>query len=85
LAYPRLHCQYALITDASFGDKNTAAELGAILTQIDKAGYFYIITYASRKLQKYEQNYMPFLLEMQAAVFRMETFKVHLKGQHFFV
>ncbi len=44
---------------------------------------FYVIAYASRKLQKYEKNYTPFLLEMQAAIFGMETFEVHLKGRHF--
>jgi hypothetical protein len=69
LAYPRSDRQYALITDASFGDKNTAGGLGAILTQIDKDSHFYVIAYASRKLQKYENNYTPFLLEMQAAIF----------------
>jgi hypothetical protein len=63
LAYPRSDRQYALITDASFGDDNTADGLGAILTQTDE-GRFYIIAYASRKLQKYEKNYTPFLLEM---------------------
>jgi hypothetical protein len=59
---------------------NTASRLGAILTQIDGPGKFYIIAYASRKLQKHEKNYTPFLLEMQAAFFGMETFEVHLKG-----
>jgi RNase H-like domain found in reverse transcriptase len=53
------------------------------LTQIDKDGKFYAIAYARRKLQKYEMNYTPFLLEMQAAIFGMETFEVHLKGRHF--
>ncbi len=57
--------------------------LGAILTQMDTEGRFYVIAYASRKLQKYEKNYTPFLLEMQAAIFGMETFEVHLKGRHF--
>jgi hypothetical protein len=83
LAYPRADREYALITDASFGDENTAGGLGAILTQMDTEGRFYVIAYASRKLQKYEENYMPFLLEMQAAIFGMETFEVHLKGRHF--
>ena len=83
LAYPRSDRQYALITDASFGDKHTAGGLGAILTQIDSTGKFYIIAYASRKLQKHEKNYTPFLLEMQAAIFGMETFEVHLKGRQF--
>jgi hypothetical protein len=83
LAYPRADREYALITDASFGDENTAGGLGAILTQMDTEGRFYVIAYASRKLQKYEKNYTPFLLEMQAAIFGMETFEVHLKGRHF--
>jgi hypothetical protein len=80
LAYPRADRQYALITDASFGDEHTAGGLGAILTQIDKQDNFYVIAYASRKLQKHEKNYTLFLLEMQAAIFGMETFEVHLKG-----
>ncbi len=80
LAYPRADRQYALITDASFGDEHTAGGLGAILTQIDKQDNFYVYAYASRKLQKHEKNYTPFLLEMQAAIFGMETFEVHLKG-----
>jgi hypothetical protein len=83
LAYPRSDRQYALITDASFGDETTAGGLGAILTQLDEKGQFYVIAYASRKLQKYEKNYTPFLLEMQAAIFGMETFEVHLRGRHF--
>jgi hypothetical protein len=83
LAYPRADREYAPITDPSFGDENTAGGLGAILTQMDTEGQFYIIAYASRKLQKYKKNYTPFLLEMQAAIFGMETFEVHLKGRHF--
>jgi hypothetical protein len=83
LAYPRADRQYALITDASFGDENTAGGLGAILTQIDKDNKFYVIAYASRKLQKHEKNYTPFLLEMQGAIFGMETFGVHVKGRLF--
>jgi hypothetical protein len=71
LAYQRADPQYALITDASFGDENTAGGLGTILTQIDRNGHFYVIAYMSQKLQKYEKNYTPFLLEMQAAIFGM--------------
>jgi len=50
---------------------------------MDTVDRFYVIAYASRNLQKYEKNYTPFLLEMQAAIFGMETFEVHLKGHHF--
>jgi hypothetical protein len=83
LAYPRSDREYELITDASFGDENTEGGLGAILAQLDGSGKFYVIAYDSRKLQKYENNYTPFLLEMQAAIFGMETFEVNLKGRHF--
>jgi hypothetical protein len=47
----------SLITNASFGNEYTAGGLGAILTQIDNEGQFFVITYARRKLQKYEQKY----------------------------
>jgi predicted HD phosphohydrolase len=57
--------------------------MGAILTQIDKEGKFYVISYASRKLVKHEVNYTPFLLEMHAAVWGMEHFSHHLKGKRF--
>ncbi len=83
LAYPRADREYALITDASFGDEKMEGGLGAILTQLDTDGRFYIIAYASLKLQKYEKNYTPFLLEMQSAIFGMETFEINLKGCHF--
>jgi hypothetical protein len=84
LAYPRSDRQYVLITDdASFGDEHTSGRLGAILTHIDSTGKFYVIAYASRKLQKHKKNYTPFLLEMQAAIFGLETFEVHLKGCQF--
>ncbi len=42
-----------------------------------------MIAYASQKLQKHKKNYTPFLLEMQGAIFGMETFEVHLKGRRF--
>jgi hypothetical protein len=83
LAYPRKDRTYALITDASFGDENTPGGLGAILAQVDKDGVFYVISYASRKLQTYESNYTAFLLEMQACIFGMETFDVYLRGRPF--
>jgi hypothetical protein len=38
MAFPRLDCQYALITDAAMGTADTPGGLGAILTQVDKDG-----------------------------------------------
>jgi len=81
--YPRKNRQYVLITDASFGDEKTPGGLGAILSQVDDKGKYYVIAYASRKLAKHEQNYTPFLLEMQAALWAMDHFHVYLKGNHF--
>ena len=83
IAFPRKDRQYALITDAATGDENNPGGMGAILTQIDGDGKFYVIAYASRKLVKHELNYTPFLLEMHAAVWGMEHFSHHLKGKRF--
>ena len=83
VAYPRSDRQYALITDAACGDDNNPGGLGAILTQIDEKGQFYVIAYASRKLAKHEKNYTAFLLEMQAAVWAMDHFDVNLRGKNF--
>ena len=32
---------------------------------------------------QHEKNYTPYLLEMQAAIWAMEHFDTHLRGQHF--
>ena len=85
MAYPRRNHPYALITDASLGDSNQKKRggLGAILTQIDEHGEHQVIAYASRKLVQHEKNYMPYLLEMQAAIWAMEHFDfeiVYKKG-----
>ena len=81
--YPRRDRPYALITDAALGDEKHPGGLGAILTQIKPNGEHCVIAYASRKLQKHERNYTPFLLEMQAAIWGMEHFSTNLKGRHF--
>jgi hypothetical protein len=81
--YPRRNRPYALIVDASLGDEKTPGGLGAILTQIDDKGEFRVISYASRRLQKHEANYTPFLLEMQAAIWGMEHYDTYLRGRHF--
>ena len=83
IAYPRRDRRYALITDAALGDDNHAGGLGAILTQMSEDGSHNVIAYASRKLQKHEMNYTPFLLEMQASIWGMEHFETYLRGKHF--
>jgi hypothetical protein len=81
MAFPRLDCQYTLITDAATGTAETPGGLGAILTQVDKEGKFYAISFASRQLKDHEKNYSPFLLEAAAAVWGMDHFNEYLKGK----
>ena len=66
-----------------FSDQKKPGGLGTILTQIDEKGEHQVIACASRKLVQHEKNYMPYLLEMQAAIWAMEHFDTHLCGQHF--
>ena len=81
--YPRKDRPYSLITDAALGDEKNDGGLGAILTQQNPKGEHCVIAYASRKLQKHEKNYTPFLLEMQAAIWAMDHFSTYLIGRHF--
>jgi transposase InsO family protein len=81
--YPRRDRPYSLITDAALGDDKNEGGLGAILTQQNEKGEHCVIAYASRKLQKHEKNYTPFLLEMQAAIWAMDHFSTYLIGRHF--
>jgi hypothetical protein len=81
--YPRRDRPYALITDASLGDEKKPGGLGAILTQLNQQGEHCVIAYASRKLQKHERNYTPFLLKMQAAIWGMEHFETYLRDRKF--
>ncbi len=79
-AFPRIDRQNALITDVA---KGTARGLWAILTQVDKDGKFYAISFASQQLKDHKKHYSPFLLEAAAAVWGMDHFKKYLKGKKF--
>jgi transposase InsO family protein len=83
MAFPKADRQYALITDAATGTADTPGGLGAILTQVDKEGNFYAISFASRQLKDHEKNYSPFLLEAAAAVWGMDFFNEYLRGKQF--
>ena len=83
MAYPRQNRTYILITDTSLGLAEKPGGLGAILTQLDEKGDHHVIIYASRKLQKHECNYTPFLHEMQAALWGMDHFDTYLRGRPF--
>ena len=81
--YPRNSRKYELYTDASTGGSEFKGGYGAVLTQRDETGESHVIAYASRALQKHEENYTPFLAEMMAAVWAMQHFSVYLKGRKF--
>jgi transposase InsO family protein len=83
VAYPRSDRAYALIADASTGTDKLEGGLGAILTQVDDKGTFYVIAYGSRQLKEFEKNYPPYTLEMAAASWGMKHFENYLKGKHF--
>jgi hypothetical protein len=83
MAFPCLDRQYALVTNAATGTADTPSGLGAILTQVDRNGRFYAISFASRQLKDLEKNYSPFLLEAAAAVWGMDYFNEYLKGRKF--
>jgi hypothetical protein len=83
LAYPDKNRDYCLIVDASTGDGTHRGGLGAILTQKDDKGEHHVICYASRQLLTHEKNYTPYMIEMQAACWGMDTFHYHLKGKMF--
>ncbi len=70
--------QYALITNATRGTTDTPGGLGAILTQVDKEGKIYAISFAPHQLKDPEKKYSPFLLEAAAAIWGMDFFSEYL-------
>ena len=83
LKYPTRNGKYHLFVDAAIGDAANEGGLGAVLMQDDEAGEKHPVAYASRRLVSHEANYPAFLLEMQAAVYGMETFEHYLRGRAF--
>ena len=72
LQLPRVNVAFTVETDAS----NEA--LGAVLLQRGKA-----VEYASRLLNKSEQNYSTFEEELLAIMFALKKFRQYLLGAHF--
>jgi hypothetical protein len=83
MAFPRSDRQNALIIDAVTGTADEPGMLGAILTQVDKNGNHFAISFASRQLKGHEKNYSPFLLKAAAAVRGMDVFNEYLRGKRF--
>ena len=77
LAYPEVEgSEFILDTDAS------SFAIGAVLSQI-QGGKERAIAYASRTLEKSEENYCVTRKEMLAVVFFTKYFKHYLLGRHF--
>ena len=72
MAYPSRTGKYTLQVDAAQGDAKNAGGLGAVLMQTQPDGTRRPIGFASRQLYAYEKKYLPFLLEMGAAVYGMD-------------
>ena len=96
LALPQRNGVYHMYVDAAQGDKDNAGGLGVVLWQEQTDSKFdklpgtkepgkKVVAYASRRLLEYEKNYPPFLLEMMAAVYGMETFDVYLRARRFYL
>ncbi len=85
LAYPDPTKKYYLMVDAATGSPEEKGGLGACLMQKDDDGEPMPIAYASRCLKKHEENYTPFLLEMQSALWATEHFETRLRDKHFFL
>jgi transposase InsO family protein/ribonuclease HI len=83
LLYPRGDRPFSLLTDAATGDQLRPGGLGAVLMQKDDKGVDRVVSYASRSLKKAEKNYSAFLLELAAAAWGIEHFRVYLAGRKF--
>ena len=84
LAFPRTDGQLHLYVDAALGDDSNAGGLGAALLQEQGPNKEKVpLGFASRRLRNAECRYTIFSLELQAAVYGIETFEHLLKGKHF--
>ena len=84
LALPGPHAGLHLYVDAAQGDSHNPGGIGAVLFQereTDKA--LVPLGFASRRLRGSEKNYPIFSLELQAAVFGIDTFDHLLIGRNF--
>ena len=78
LAMPLDEGRYYLDTDASYGS------IGAVLSQVQE-GQEKVIAYASRTLNRPEQNYCVTRKELLAIIYYMKAFKQYLLGREFTV
>lgn len=77
LMAPDSNKTFILCTDAS------TKGVGAVLCQRDDSGNERPISYFSKKLRPYQQNYSMTELEMLAVVLAIQHFQIYLIGTHF--
>jgi len=84
LGLPAPQGELHLYVDAALGDEDTAGGLGAVLFQQQgDSKNFVPLGFASRRLQKAESRYPIHNLELQAAVYGIESFDHLLRGRQF--
>ncbi len=84
LAFPTPHGQLHVFVDAALGDDNHHGGIGAVLFQEQGPDKIRVpLGFASRRLRDAERRYPIFCLELQAAVYGIQTFDHLLRGQHF--
>jgi hypothetical protein len=76
LAYPDFTTPFTLTTDAS--RVSVAAVVSQVQTGVDRP-----INYASRQLNRAEQNYSASELEILAVIWSLRQFRCYLYGRHF--
>ena len=83
LAYPDPNLDYFLWVDAAVGNETRPGGVGAALIQVSPQGIPQAIGFASKCLQKHENNYSAYLLEQFAIHFGVKYFSHYLKGRPF--
>ena len=83
ISLPLPKAEFRVTTDASLGSKEAPGGYGAMLSQLDDSGKERVIAYASKTLNKAEQNYSAFLAEAAAANWAIEHWHPYLYGKHF--
>lgn len=87
LSFPVHDGKYFLFTDGATGSSDPSSPdeggLGAALLQERPDGSRHLLGYNSRRLRQHERGYGAFLVELQAAVFGIESFEVYLRGRPF--
>jgi len=73
--------EFIIMTDAATGDEDYAGGIGGLLMQQDEKGHHYVIAYESKSLNKAQERYTPFMLEMASVVHCLEKWEHYTIGR----